>query len=272
MESYPEARLRRWLPPWWSRECGALFARSDQLLTDWRFASKLPNKFKSYVWLHVCLTTPCTACHLRSPSTGDIKSINGFCLSQATGTVLCKEYRQDLIIMEHSDTTSQVLGAAQVVRFTIYLGGVCAITLDNQNWKSDWIGQMPTCSYNWHGKIWKSVSIQCLGYNVNPLSDWNVIAARQRSTQNTGVTLDIQYVCIFDEDEPKFIIPYFEYARLLNHVSMKLVIEGKWQINPSSYQIITKSFVTLSAILIICAVCFLITASCVVIFEFYELV
>jgi hypothetical protein len=148
-------------------------ARIDKLLS----IPKLPAELERIIWQYSGLSTPYAAAvivaheparlarHLRCSSSRYKVLERGSRISAQMISIFGTEYIQDLNV--NRDSEGHLVGDITEVKFTSSLVGICAVQLLGVNWKTDWIGKIPSADYAWHGMIrGRVLSLQC-EYNVS---------------------------------------------------------------------------------------------------------
>ena len=141
------------------------------------FLSKLPPELKSIIWRDTGLATPHSAFvivayetsrlarSLRRNSSRCILLEQGSRISAEMISVFGINYLRDLNVNRKSE--GSLVGDITEVKFTSSLFGICAIQLLGNDWKTDWIGNIPNADYAWYGMIRGRVLSLQFDYNVS---------------------------------------------------------------------------------------------------------
>jgi len=62
---------------------------------------------------------------------------------------------------------ANILGDITKVTYVSSLGGICAIQLHRANWRSNWIGKIPTTNCIWYRRIRGEIPTFIYGYNIS---------------------------------------------------------------------------------------------------------
>ena len=142
--------------------------------------SRLPLELRTDIWSHTGMTTPYSAflivrvetsrlvSHLRPNSNRGLIQYRGPFLSTKMVSVFGTKYIQDLVEDRQPEGDQCSIRNATRVKYATSTGGLCAFQLLGIDWKSDWIGKIPSMDCAWYGII----RGQCLAlrydYNVSP--------------------------------------------------------------------------------------------------------
>jgi hypothetical protein len=143
--------------------------------------SSLPTELRTLIWSYVGSASPYSAFimvvnetsrlvyHLRDPFRQVVSVGRVSRLSAQMVSVFGTSYIQTLNHTRRDDVEdTQNLVETTGLRYIRSCGGICAIQLFGMDWKSDWIGEIPTGNCIWYGELLETGRALSLFFDTNP--------------------------------------------------------------------------------------------------------